>query len=72
MSIDNHQQDLVAQIREHRSSGELDKALEISARAMGIQSGGLEGLCFPMGTDSRTCFQRRRRGKGFALKLNLS
>ena len=34
MSNDNHRQDLVTQIREHRSSGELDKALEISARAL--------------------------------------
>ena len=34
MSDDNHQQDLAAQIREHHRSGELDKALEISARAM--------------------------------------
>ena len=34
MSADNHQQDLATQIREHHRSGELDKALEISARAM--------------------------------------
>ena len=34
MSIDNHQQDLAIQIREHHRSGEPDKALEISARAM--------------------------------------
>ena len=34
MSIDSHRQDLVTQIREHRSSGEFDKALEISARAL--------------------------------------
>ena len=34
MSIDNHQQDLATQIREHHRSGELDKALEISARAL--------------------------------------
>ena len=35
MSIDNHQQDLAIQIREHHRSGEPDKALEISARATG-------------------------------------
>ena len=34
MSDDNHQQDLATQIREHHRSGELDKALEISARVM--------------------------------------
>ena len=34
MSDDNHQQDLAAQIREHHRSGELDKALEISERAL--------------------------------------
>ena len=34
MSANNHQQDLATQIREHHRSGELDKALEISARAM--------------------------------------
>ena len=34
MSIDNHQQDLATQIREHHRSGELDKTLEISARAL--------------------------------------
>ena len=34
MSADNHQQDLATQIREHHRSGELAKALEISARAM--------------------------------------
>ena len=34
MSDDNHQQDLAAQIREHHRSGEFDKALEISERAM--------------------------------------
>ena len=34
MSADNHQQDLATQIREHHRSGELDKALEISERAL--------------------------------------
>ena len=34
MSDNNRQQDLATQIREHHQSGELDKALEISARAM--------------------------------------
>ena len=34
MSNDNLQQDLATQIREHHRSGELDKALEISARAL--------------------------------------
>ena len=34
MSNDNHQQDLTTQIENHHRSGEPDKALEISARAM--------------------------------------
>ena len=34
MSDNNHQQDLATQIRKHHRSGELDKALEISARAL--------------------------------------
>ena len=34
MSNDNHQEDLATQIREHHRSGELDKALEISERAL--------------------------------------
>ena len=34
MSIDNHQQDLATQIENYHRSGEPDKALEISARAM--------------------------------------
>ena len=34
MSDDNHQQDLATQIREHHRSGEFDKALEISERAL--------------------------------------
>ena len=42
MSIDNHQQDLATRIREHRSSGELDKALEISARALKSNPADLE------------------------------
>ncbi len=42
MSNDNHRQDLVTQIREHRSSGELDKALEISACALESNPADLE------------------------------
>ena len=42
MSDDNHQQDLAAQIREHHRSGELDKALEISARALKSNPADLE------------------------------
>jgi len=34
MSNDNHQEDLATQIREHHRSGEFDKALEISTRAL--------------------------------------
>ena len=34
MSDNNHQQDLATQIRKHHRSGEFDKALEISARAL--------------------------------------
>ena len=34
MSNNNPQQDLATQIREHHRSGELDKALEISERAL--------------------------------------
>ena len=42
MSIDNHQQDLATQIREHHRSGEFDKALEISARALKSNPADLE------------------------------
>ena len=34
MSIDNHQQDLATQIKEHHRSSEFDRALEISGRAL--------------------------------------
>ena len=34
MLDNNHQQDLATQIENYRRSGELDKALEISARAL--------------------------------------
>ena len=34
MSDDNHQQDLATQIENHHRSGEFDKALEISERAV--------------------------------------
>ena len=34
MSADNHQQDLATQIENYHRSGEFDKALEISERAM--------------------------------------
>ena len=34
MSNDNHQQDLATQIENHHRSGEFDKALEISERAV--------------------------------------
>ena len=34
MSEDAHQQDLAAQIESHHKSGDFDKALEISARAL--------------------------------------
>ena len=53
MSGNNHQQDLTTQIGKHHRSGEFDKALEISVTCTRIQSGGLEGLWFPMETDSR-------------------
>ena len=42
MSDDNHQQDLATQIREHHRSGEFDKALEISARAVESNPADLE------------------------------
>ena len=42
MSIDNHQQDLAAQIKEHHRSGEFDKALEISAHALESNPADLE------------------------------
>ena len=42
MSADNLQQDLAKQIREHHRSGELDKALEISARALKSNPADLE------------------------------
>ena len=42
MSIDNHQQDLATQIREHHRSGEFDKALEVSARALESNPADLE------------------------------
>lgn len=34
MSDNDHQQDLTTQIKNYRRSGEFDKALEISARAL--------------------------------------
>ena len=42
MSIDNHQQDLATQIREHHRSGEFDKALEISTHALESNPADLE------------------------------
>ena len=63
MSNDNRQEDLATQIREHHRSGEFDKALEISARCNEIQSTGLEGLSFPMGTDRLKCFHEEEAKK---------
>ena len=71
MSNDNHQQDLTTQIENHHRSGEFNKALEISERALKSNPADLKAY------DSRwrligEMFPEEEARKRFALKLNLS
>ena len=69
MSIDNHQQDLATQIREHHRSGEFDKALEISARALKSNPADLEAYGSRWELIAEM-FPEEEAKKGFALKSN--